>query len=320
MAAMICLDAGHYGKYNRSPANLAYYESEVMWKLHLLLEKHLKQFGFEVIKTRDNQTDDRTLYDRGAVSGGCVLFLSLHSNAVGSSVNDSVDYPVAYAAISGRADRIATLLTECVARVMETKQSARIEHRKGSSGADYYGVIRGAAAVGTPGLILEHSFHTNTRSTNWLLNDSNLDKLAKAEAEVIANYFGLTADIPVSDPVGEKWYRVRKTWTDAASQIGAFESLENAKNACREGYTVYDWNGNAVYSKDDTSVSFIVRVSIDNLNIRKGPGTDYAATGEKTGRGTFTIVEVQPGSGSDAGWGRLKSGIGWISLDYTERI
>ena len=37
----VCLDAGHYGKYNRSPGIPAYYESEMVWNLHLLLKKHL---------------------------------------------------------------------------------------------------------------------------------------------------------------------------------------------------------------------------------------------------------------------------------------
>ena len=42
-------------------------------------------------------------------------------------------------------------------------------------------------------------------------------------------------------------YRVRKSWIDAKSQIGAFTSLENAKNACKSGYSVFDVNGNAIY-------------------------------------------------------------------------
>lgn len=42
-------------------------------------------------------------------------------------------------------------------------------------------------------------------------------------------------------------YRVRKTWSDAKSQIGAYSSLENAKKACKAGYSVYDSNGKAVY-------------------------------------------------------------------------
>ena len=42
-------------------------------------------------------------------------------------------------------------------------------------------------------------------------------------------------------------YRVRKSWSDAKSQIGAFSSLENAKKACKAGYTVFDSNGKQVY-------------------------------------------------------------------------
>ena len=54
----ICSDAGHYGKYNQSPANGDYYESEVMWKLHLLQKKHLEGYGFEVVTTRADQEKD----------------------------------------------------------------------------------------------------------------------------------------------------------------------------------------------------------------------------------------------------------------------
>ena len=35
--------------------------------------------------------------------------------------------------------------------------------------------------------------------------------------------------------------------------------------------------------------------------------------------GVYTIVEVKAGKGSDAGWGRLKSGAGWIALSYAKR-
>ena len=65
---------------------------------------------------------------------------------------------------------------------------------------------------------------------------------------------------------------------------------------------------------------FLVRVSINDLNIRKGAGTNYARTGKYTGKGVFTIVEVKSGTGSVKGWGRLKSGAGWIALDYAARI
>lgn len=67
-------------------------------------------------------------------------------------------------------------------------------------------------------------------------------------------------------------------------------------------------------------VPFKVKVDTLDLNIRTGAGTDYAKTGEHTGKGVFTIVEVKEGKGSTAGWGRLKSGAGWISLDYATRL
>lgn len=122
-------------------------------------------------------------------------------------------------------------------------------------------------------------------------------------------------------PTTKKLYRVRKSWKDAASQLGAFEELENAKNACKEGYTVYDWDGKAVYSKQTTKkLPYKVQIDVDDLRIRTGAGTGYAVTGEYTGRGVFTIVEEKAGKGSTAGWGKLKSGAGWVSLDYCTKL
>lgn len=66
--------------------------------------------------------------------------------------------------------------------------------------------------------------------------------------------------------------------------------------------------------------SYVVQVDITNLNIRKGPGKNYDKTGEYTGIGRFTIIETRNGEGSDSGWGRLKSGAGWISLDFAKRV
>lgn len=191
----ICLDAGHYGKYNQSPADSRYYESELVWKLHLLQKKYLEEYGIEVITTRSDLNTDLGLYARGEASRGCALFISDHTNAVGSGVNNSVDYPAAYCAINGSADGIGMALAQCVEVVMATSQPARIEHRRGSNG-DYYGVLRGATAVGTPGLILEHSFHTNAEIVRWLMREENLDRLAKAEADTIALYYNIEDPVP----------------------------------------------------------------------------------------------------------------------------
>ena len=68
------------------------------------------------------------------------------------------------------------------------------------------------------------------------------------------------------------------------------------------------------------SVPFKVKVEIPDLNIRTGAGTNYPKTGKHTGAGVFTLVEIQSGQGARNGWGKLKSGLGWISLDSAVRI
>lgn len=107
----------------------------------------------------------------------------------------------------------------------------------------------------------------------------------------------------------DKYYRIRKTWKDSKSQIGAYKSLENAKKNCRAGYTVFDWNGKAVYTKaaSTSTTSFQVQVTADDLRIREEPNLD-AKIVRCTGIGTFTIVKT---SGD---WGYLKSGAGWINI------
>lgn len=66
------------------------------------------------------------------------------------------------------------------------------------------------------------------------------------------------------------------------------------------------------------SVPYSVKVTATDLNIRIGPGTNYAKTGKYTGKGIFTIVEERPGEGSSKGWGKLKSSAGWISAGYCQ--
>lgn len=122
------------------------------------------------------------------------------------------------------------------------------------------------------------------------------------------------------------YYRVRKTWSDAKSQLGAYKVLANAKKIAdaNPGYYVFDDAGTAVYPttqiSQTTALPYLVNVSIKDLNIRSGPGTNYGRTGSFTCIGTFTIVEVKAGQGATAGWGKLKSGAGWISLDYAKRV
>lgn len=136
----------------------------------------------------------------------------------------------------------------------------------------------------------------------------------------------ISAAETVPSAPAEAWYRVRKTWADAASQKGAFHSLANAKKCADEnsGCSVFDESGRVLYKGKQTAFQpYLVRVSIPDLNIRKEPGTDKAKTGKCTGVGTFTIVDEADGKGASR-WGLLKSyqknRNGWISLDHAAKI
>lgn len=192
MSKKICLDAGHVGsKYNQSPVVKTYYESAMVWALHLKLKAQLEARGFQVVTTRASIDTDLGVYERGTASKGCDVFISLHSNACGT---ESVDYPVVYRAYDNKnnVDTLALKLAKKVGELMGTTQAGRTATRKNSSGAEYYGVLRGARAVGTPYyMLIEHSFHTNTKATKWLSKDANLDKLAVAEADILAEFFGM---------------------------------------------------------------------------------------------------------------------------------
>ena len=88
------------------------------------------------------------------------------------------------------------------------------------------------------------------------------------------------------------------------------------------GSTVYGWADAADIKTSGaggaTTASYTVKVTVTELRIRSGPGTDTQAQGFIE-PGVYTIVEEADGPGAKR-WGKLKSGAGWISLDYAEKV
>lgn len=96
------------------------------------------------------------------------------------------------------------------------------------------------------------------------------------------------------------------------------EGLERFWNMVRESYAALSGKpvepSKPVQPVTPSGDSYLVKVTTSALNIRSGAGTDHEITGQIRDRGTYTIVETQ------GNWGRLKSGAGWICLDYTEKV
>lgn len=336
---LVVLDPGHKPNYNKGAAP-GYYEGNKMYDFTEYEKTALETYGIDVIITRERK-NDMDLYARGqvAVKNGkgydVVIFISNHSNAFngkayGVSVFRSLYLP--------ESATLGQKLAEAVVGVMKPVTGITyirgVKTRKGSSGADYYGVIRGSvsgaksnaqAAKGPVNysFIIEHGFHDNAIECAFLNVDANLEKMAKAEAKAIADYFGLSASSGASEEktetvkpeTKEELYRVRKSWDDSKSQIGAFKVLKYAKNRADEnpGYKVYDSSGKCVYPVE-AAPSYLVKITADSLNVRKGPGVlNKIVTTVKKGD-VYTIVD------ESNGWGKLKSGAGWIKLSYTKRV
>ena len=129
------------------------------------------------------------------------------------------------------------------------------------------------------------------------------------------------------ESLGKQTYRIRKTWADKASQRGAYSILENALTACKaigQGFSVYSPQGTLLFTAVTAqitpvvhvikTVNYRVQITADSLRYRSGPGTSYAINGTLKKNQVYTIVQ------EDGEWGKLKSGAGWINLNYTKKV
>lgn len=189
MAIKILLDPGHFHGVNRMPNGYA--EGTQMWRLYTFLRPMLEEYGFVIGTTRTSTYDypgkpgNDNITGRGRMAKGYDVMLSLHTNACNT---ESVNRPVVIYPINGKckdlADKLGAALQSCMGL-----QKYQTYSKQGSNG-DYYGVIRGAASVGVPALIVEHTFHTNNKMAAWLMSDENLKKVARCVADTVAAYYG----------------------------------------------------------------------------------------------------------------------------------
>ena len=92
-----------------------------------------------------------------------------------------------------------------------------------------------------------------------------------------------------SSSTEKQLYRVRKSWADAKSQIGAYSSLESAKKACKAGYSVFDNSGKAVYTASEKTYAKGTKITLNNVTL-------YSSSTAKTGTkksGTYYLYDGQ---------------------------
>jgi hypothetical protein len=121
---------------------------------------------------------------------------------------------------------------------------------------------------------------------------------------------------------GSKHYASANAASGSVAKAGPAKITAVSANAKHPYHVVHTDTTSNVYGWVDAAdvsavTNYTVRVKITDLNIRSGPGTNYAQKGFIK-PGIYTIVEEASGTGASK-WGKLKSGAGWISLDYCEK-
>ena len=146
----------------------------------------------------------------------------------------------------------------------------------------------------------------------------------RADVAKLMKPSAVPAPQPAAPAPAKELYRVRKSWDDSKSQIGAYGVLENAKIACDKAgsaYSVFDSKGNKVYpvappapSTPVSKTPYLVKITASVLNVRAGAGTNYKIRTQVRKNEVYTIID------ENNGWGKLKSGAGWICLDYVKKV
>lgn len=149
------------------------------------------------------------------------------------------------------------------------------------------------------------TIETSNSSTGgeWPISDNVLNKLIE-----------LVADIAKRNNLGKLVTGKNLTWHQmyAATAcpgpylLSKMEYIANEANKLNE----------EIKPEPKPTSGYLVKINTDCLNIRAGAGTNYDKVGQITDRGVYTIVAESSGQGAK-NWGKLKSGAGWIALDYT---
>lgn len=179
----------------------------------------------------------------------------------------------------------------------------------GGDGAEvYHSICYGEGAELAKNILAElEKIGQNSRGTKTKKNSSGSD------------YFGFIRQTNMPAVITEAVFVDN---INDAAQVDTDEECKAFGEAIARGVLkTLDINdsGNAPAQDVTPSSGYLVKVTCDALRIRSGAGTNYEQVGLITDRGVYTIVEEATGQGVEK-WGKLKSGAGWIALDYTKRV
>ena len=112
-----------------------------------------------------------------------------HSNATGSPINESVNRVVVYRTVKNAGEGVCRPIGEATAKILNTTMED-VQHKKNSSGNDWYGVLNRAMKAGcTDAWLNEHGFHTHPATRQALSDPDIRQQLAEDEVDAMADYY-----------------------------------------------------------------------------------------------------------------------------------
>lgn len=169
-----------------------------------------------------------------------------------------------------------------------------------------------------PGPYLQRKFPEIANSVN-----AKLAEARRTVAEVKPTPPQVNTGVTVGSQVK---FKANAVQYNGASIPSAYKSKEYTVSSINGDRAVLNIGSTVMYAvhvnnieviganNNNSGSSYKVRVTADALNYRSGPGVQHRINGTIRDRGIYTIVEERNG------WGRLKSGAGWINLSYTSRV
>ena len=205
---VIVLDPGHGGT-DSGAENQNGISSESESKLTLKIANYVKQelekssqFVVYMTRTHDSYVglSERVNY---AASKNADILVSLHLNSADSKTANGAEILVPRTGrynskVAENAGQLAQdILKKLVSlglynRGLVYRDSASGTKYPDGSTADYYAIVRQGLQAGIPSIIVEHAFISSTVDAKFLDSEADLQKIGRADAEGIAQYFGVT--------------------------------------------------------------------------------------------------------------------------------
>lgn len=306
MSKKVFISAGHGGSDSGAVGN-GFKEKDLNLSIAMACGNYLKSKGVEVQMSRvKDEDDDLNQEARESNAFGPDLTVSIHNNAGGG---DGVE--AWYSIVGGLGKTCAENILAEVVKIGQNSRGAKT--RKGSNGRDYYGFIRQTKA---PAVIVECAFIDNATDIQIVNTEPKRVVMGEAIAKGILKTLGIADSAPMTTPTPTTKSIEEVAKEVIAGKYGNGEARKIAlKNAGYDPSAVQAKVNELVNgSKTPSFTAYKVKVTASALNIRSGPGTNNKVVGVIRDRGVYTIVDEK------SGWGKLKSGAGWISLKYCKKI